>query len=121
MKTFVFSRLTVLALLIGLTLGVTQTAPAQVQYGTFTVPRGGTKCISVSATYKIYASGNARPGVKFYGTSNGNMIYPSPSDTTTAYAYQVPSGGFYQLCAQNKGTGDATVTLRLYSDSDAPY
>ena len=70
----------------------------------------------LNANSKVYAQGQATPGVRFTVARNNVQIYQSPTDTTTAFAFTASSSvqpfyfpGSFQVCARNLGTTTASV------------
>lgn len=95
------------------------------------VPRlsvGSRVCTNDLYAYsKVRIEGQANyPGVRFtllrsLDGVNFNPFLQSPTDTTTAYAAQANSYGWFRACARNLGTtGVTNVNVTLKTDVDVP-
>ena len=126
MRKLIITNITMLALLFLLTASLTQTAKASAIGTSFNLAPGTRQCLSpLNANIKVYAQGQATPGVRFTVARNNVQIYQSPTDTTTAFAFSASSSlqpfyfpGSFQVCARNLGTKTASVFLGLATDSD---
>lgn len=128
MRKLMTSGIALLALLVLFTAGFIQTAQASALGTSFNLPPGTRQCLGpLPAYFKVYAEGQATPGVRFTIARNNVQIYQSPTDTTTAFAFSANSTvqpfyfpGNFQVCARNTGTRTAAVLLSLRTDVDAP-
>lgn len=126
MRKLMTTGITMLALLFLLTASLVQTAKASAIGTSFNLAPGTRQCLGpLTANSKVYAQGQANPGVRFTVARNNVQIYQSPTDTITAFAFQATSSlqpfyfpGSFQVCARNLGTTTASVFLGLSTDSD---
>jgi hypothetical protein len=126
MRKLMTTSITLLALLFLLTASLAQTAKASAIGTSFNLAPGTRQCLGpLTANTKVYAQGQAKPGVRFTVARNNVQIYQSPTDTTTAFAFKVTSSlqpfyfpGSFQVCARNLGPTTAAVFLGLATDND---
>ncbi|HET7474641.1 MAG TPA: hypothetical protein VFJ97_01285 [Dermatophilaceae bacterium] len=86
---------------------------------------GAGACVQQYAAYQVRADGTAtNQGAKFKLLYNGTVIDSTPFRVTgvaverrSAYG-NFPGPGYYSFCAQNTGTANTIVTLRLRTDAE---
>jgi hypothetical protein len=128
MKTSLSSRIALGAALTGtaaiISIAGAGAASAQ-SYNAVPLSPGQGTCVSQYAGYQVRADGTATSGgAHFKVLYNGQVIVSSPgrangwaAENRSAWG-NFPGPGYYSVCAQNTGTSNTIVTLRIRTDSE---
>jgi hypothetical protein len=123
---------TMLIALITLATTVGSALAAQAGPTTLPVPAGGRSCLPlVWGNYKVHGAGSSNRGVRFslHRSADGVNFSDVAQSADTAVLWNVDIiqaarpklfSGWFKLCARNLSNQDATVTLTLQTDVNAP-